>query len=83
MTACSVGDATWAKKWRVTVAEDVATVTAGTPVRLKRIAPGTYEDTVRFGNSGSFSITFADLGQGPSLRVENKALGCIWHGAAS
>lgn len=80
MSACSAGDSTWAKKYKVDVAGDAATVSGGTAIPLKKTASGTYETVVSFGNSGSFSIALDASVR--FLKVVNKALGCTWEGKA-
>ena len=80
MALCSAGDSTWAKKYKVDVAGDTATVSGGTPVALKKVANGTYEATLSFGNTGTFTVTFDASVR--SLNVVNKTYGCTWEGKA-
>jgi hypothetical protein len=75
MSQCMAGDSVWGKKWTVTVEDQSATVSGGTPIKLKKTQAGIYEDQLRVG-SASFTITLTDT----QLRVVNKAYGCVWEG---
>jgi hypothetical protein len=80
MASCNAGDSTWAKKWKAEIAGDNATVSGGTQVPLKKASNGLYETTVSFGNSGTFTISLNASER--SLKILNKAYGCIWEGKA-
>jgi hypothetical protein len=75
MSQCMAGDGVWGKKWGITVGDQSATVSGGTPIKLKKTQAGVYEDQLRVG-SASFTITLTDT----QLRVVNKAYGCVWEG---
>jgi hypothetical protein len=76
ISQCVPGDSVWGKKWTIAIEDQSATVSGGTPIRLKKIQAGVYEDQLRVG-SASFTITLTDT----QLRVVNKAYGCIWEGS--
>jgi hypothetical protein len=76
MNSCVAGNAVWATKWHVKVSGDTATVSTRTEVLLKKKSPDFYEALLSFGNQGSFSVAL-NLQEG-SLRIANKAHGCVW-----
>jgi hypothetical protein len=80
ISGCAAGDSQWAKKYKVDIAGDVATVSAGTAAQLKKVANGTYESVLTLGNSGTFTVTLDPTSR--SLKVVSKSYGCIWEGKA-
>lgn len=75
---CSPGDGTWARKWHAEIHGDRATVSVSTKIGLKKASAGIYETILSFGSSGTFTITLNVTEH--SLKIVNKAYGCIWEG---